>query len=334
MTINKGLEGVVAAETALSLVDGERGELVIAGFAIAELAPNATFEETVSLLWDEPYVAGRRDVPASTIALLRDAARDCVDTMDALRMGAGTIRSAEPADVLAALPTLVAAYWRLLHKEEPVAPRGDLGHAANYLYMLSGETPSAERARDHVPRRLSRRRGRRPHGRAKRPAARRRAGAGARHGLRDRRRREGRGGAAAEDRVGGEAHGLRPPRLQSPRSARRRPRRGGGAALRARRRHAALSSRQERRIDRAAPARGVQARPPPADERRVLHRAPAPRPRFRDAALHADVRHQPRRRLDRPLPRAAAREPDHPAAVGLRRPDRPDMAQPGGVSAV
>jgi citrate synthase len=147
MTINKGLEGVVAAETALSLVDGERGELVIAGFAIAELAPNATFEETVSLLWDEPYVAGRRDVPASTIALLRDAARDCVDTMDALRMGAGTIRSAEPADVLAALPTLVAAYWRLLHKEEPVAPRGDLGHAANYLYMLSGETPSAERVR-------------------------------------------------------------------------------------------------------------------------------------------------------------------------------------------
>jgi len=151
MTINKGLEGVVAAETALSLVDGERGELVIAGFPVAELAPNATFEETVDILWSAaaapPLSQPHRDIPETTIALLRDAARDRVDTMDALRMGAGTIRSAEPSDVLAALPTIVAAYWRLLHKEEPLAPRQDLGHAANYLYMLSGEIPSAERVR-------------------------------------------------------------------------------------------------------------------------------------------------------------------------------------------
>ena len=147
MTINKGLEGVVAAETALSLVDGERGELIIAGFPVAELALNATFEETVSLLWDAPYAAGRREVPASTIALLRDAAHDRVDTMDALRMGAGTIRGEAPADVLAALPTIVAAYWRLLNRREPIPPRDDLGHASNYLYMLSGEIPSAERLR-------------------------------------------------------------------------------------------------------------------------------------------------------------------------------------------
>src|SRR5207247_111627 len=119
MTINKGLEGVVAAETALSLVDGERGELIIAGFPVAELALNATFEETVSLLWDAPF-AGRRHIPKSTIALLRDAAHDRLDTMDALRMGAGTIRGEAPADVLAALPTIVAVYWRLLHGEEPI----------------------------------------------------------------------------------------------------------------------------------------------------------------------------------------------------------------------
>src|SRR5947207_236049 len=116
MSINKGLEGVVAAETALSLVDGERGELIIAGFPVAELALNATFEETVSLLWDAPWVGGRRHIPESTIALLRDAAHDRVDTMDALRMGAGTIRGEAPADVLAALPTIVAAYWRLLNR--------------------------------------------------------------------------------------------------------------------------------------------------------------------------------------------------------------------------
>src|SRR6059058_2903324 len=106
MTINKGLEGVVAAETALSLVDGERGELVIAGYPVAELAPNATFEETVNILWSAaaapPLSEPRRAIRDSAIALLRDAARDRVDTMDALRMGAGTIRSSEPADVLAA----------------------------------------------------------------------------------------------------------------------------------------------------------------------------------------------------------------------------------------
>src|SRR5205823_387380 len=65
-----------------------------------------------------------------------------------------------------------------------------------------------------------------------------------------------------------------------------------------------------------------------------LHGASPPRPRPRGPALHADFRRQPRRRLDRPRARAAAREPHHPAAVGLRRTDRPDVAQPGRVSAV
>ena len=49
--VNSGLEGVVAATTRLSHVDGERGELIIAGYPIAELAPRASFEETTWLLW-------------------------------------------------------------------------------------------------------------------------------------------------------------------------------------------------------------------------------------------------------------------------------------------
>src|SRR6476646_8013971 len=49
--------------------------------------------------------------------------------------------------ILATMPTIVAAYWRLLRGQEPLAPREDLGHAANFLYMLSGEEPSAERVR-------------------------------------------------------------------------------------------------------------------------------------------------------------------------------------------
>jgi citrate synthase len=50
-------------------------------------------------------------------------------------------------NLLAAFPVIVAAYWRLLHGQDPVAPREDLGHAANYLYMLSGEVPDPKRAR-------------------------------------------------------------------------------------------------------------------------------------------------------------------------------------------
>jgi citrate synthase len=155
--VNQGLDGVVAAETKLSMVDGERGELIIAGFPVAELAANATFEETIWLLWhgdlpdDEQLaafradLASRRELPRATMDLLRASAG--VLPMDALRMAAGTITSATPEEIVAKFPTIVAAHWRLMHGETPIALRGDLGHAANYLYMLSGNVPDAERVR-------------------------------------------------------------------------------------------------------------------------------------------------------------------------------------------
>jgi citrate synthase len=166
--INQGLEGVVAAATRLSRVDGEAGVLLLAGFPVEEIAPRATFEEMAWLLWqgDLPAapelegfrrrLAGRRALPAATLELLRAAARQRVPAMDALRMAAGTLSLVEGAgsdpraDALlltATFPTIVAAYWRLLRGEEPLAPREDLGHAANFLYLLAGEEPSAERAR-------------------------------------------------------------------------------------------------------------------------------------------------------------------------------------------
>ena len=90
----------------------------------------------------------------------------------------------------------------------------------------------------------------------------------------------------------------------------------------------------------ASAARGVQARTPAADERRVLHGAPAARARPRRRAVHADVRDQPRQRLDRARARAAARQSDHPSAVGVLGPDaiepgcrfrsgEPELAQQG-----
>ena len=90
-----------------------------------------------------------------------------------------------------------------------------------------------------------------------------------------------RGGAAQEDRGRREADGLRPPRLQGARPARRRARRGRGADVHARRRHVALHAGARRRSDGDPAARGIQAGPPAADERRVLHGAAAARPRAR-----------------------------------------------------
>jgi citrate synthase len=156
--VASGLEGVVAAETRLSGVSGEAGELIIAGFPVEELASRASFEETVYLLWRDALpdpgqlavfreeLAGWRALPRAALDLLRAAAAERAPVMDALRVAAGTTSLGVAAEshaeaLVARLPTIVAAYWRLLNGEEPVAPEGDLGHAANYLYMLTGEEP-------------------------------------------------------------------------------------------------------------------------------------------------------------------------------------------------
>src|SRR3954451_3381435 len=164
MSTNKGLEGVVAAETRLSMVDGQAGELIIGGFDVAELAMNATFEETVWVVWDgelpsedelatfRASLAARRALPAATMELLQNmVCQNMVwPVMDALRIAAATITlmpGDEALNLVATFPTIVATYWHLLNDREPIAPRADLSHAANYLYMLSGDVPDAERVR-------------------------------------------------------------------------------------------------------------------------------------------------------------------------------------------
>ena len=158
-----GLEDVVAAETRLSGVDGEAGELTIAGFPVEELAGRASFEEVVYLLWNDELpdtgrlaefrerLAGRREPGRATLDLLRAVSAERVPVMDAVRMAVGAVSpgtdSEEALALVASLPTIVAAYWRMLGGEEPVAPDPELGHAANYLYMLTGEVPGAEFAR-------------------------------------------------------------------------------------------------------------------------------------------------------------------------------------------
>jgi citrate synthase len=145
-------------------VDGQKGELILGGYAIEELAPNVSFEEVMYLLWHDRLpnaeelgalrdeLACWRSLPEATVALLRAAARAEMQAMDALRMAAGTLDLELPDGMrdnsqlgkvlVARLPTVVATYWRLRQELEPLAPDATLGHAANYLQMLFGERPS------------------------------------------------------------------------------------------------------------------------------------------------------------------------------------------------
>ncbi len=161
-----GLDGVVAAETHLSEVDGLAGRLTIAGYPVEQLALNASNEQVAHLLWfgsfpgDESLASelrARRDLSPLTIALLHGA-RDAAP-MDALIAGASTL-GLEPAPegspderaralacrLTAALPTIVAAHWRARQGLDPVAPDPALGRAANFLLMLDGAPPTRARA--------------------------------------------------------------------------------------------------------------------------------------------------------------------------------------------
>lgn len=176
--IARGLAGVAVTETRLSRIDGEAGMLTIGGFPVEELAPNASFEQTLFLLWHDRLpsspeladlrrsLAARRTLPPPTLSVLRAAAAVGAEPMDALRMGAATLGlgdaalhqtglQAEPAEanreralrLVAALPVMAAAFHRLRDGHEPVPPDRRLSHAANYLWMLCCVPPAPERAR-------------------------------------------------------------------------------------------------------------------------------------------------------------------------------------------
>jgi len=169
----RGLDGVVAVRTQLSLVDGQRGVLIIRGYPVEELAGKVTFEEAAYLLWNGrlPHrsdadalgreIAALRPIPQMTMALVAEAAKRGVPAMDVLRMACSTfsldVRDANAighdADVASAkmlvarFPTVVAAWVRVVAGHDPIAPRVDLPLAANFLYMTTGAEPDPVAAR-------------------------------------------------------------------------------------------------------------------------------------------------------------------------------------------
>ncbi len=151
----RGLEGVIAADTVMSWIDGEGGRLVIRGHHLEDLAGRIGFEDVCGLLWhgDLPSGGACRELRAALgrarvrafVALERVGdALALADPMDALRcatahLEAGAKARATRLELTGALPVFVAGWQRRCDGLEPVAPDPALSHAADYLRMLEGQ---------------------------------------------------------------------------------------------------------------------------------------------------------------------------------------------------
>jgi citrate synthase len=163
----RGLEGVVVAETELCDLDGANGRLAYRGYDIDDLARKATFEEVVHLLFRgalptaaeldrfRAELIAARPIPDSVIAAYRLLPRT-TDPMRVLQASVSILGMSDPdanddsKDALlrkavrltAQFPTAICAHHRIRNGKEPVAPSKDLSHAANFLYMLTGDRPA------------------------------------------------------------------------------------------------------------------------------------------------------------------------------------------------
>ena len=161
-----GLEDVVACSSAICYLDGDRGVLAYCGHDIHDLARGATFEEVCYLLWHrrlpsraelgdlQSQLAAARSLPEPILRLIRSLPP--VDGMDALRTLVSALahydRDVDDSSphanyrkavrLVAQTATLVATWGRLKAGGGPIAPDPVMGHAANFLYMLTGERPN------------------------------------------------------------------------------------------------------------------------------------------------------------------------------------------------
>jgi citrate synthase len=161
-----GLEDVIATTSAICYLDGDRGVLAYCGYDIHDLAGSATFEEVCYLLWHrrlptraelgdlQSQLAAARRLPDAVLRLMRSLPP--VDGMDALRTIASALGHYDPevADsspqaqyrkavrLTAQISSVVAAWGRLQAGTGVVDPDPVMGHAANFLYMLTGERPN------------------------------------------------------------------------------------------------------------------------------------------------------------------------------------------------
>lgn len=170
--VKKGLEGVVAAETAISDVDGKNCRLIYRGYPIEELVGKATYEEVSSLLlsgrlpdaaaladWMQ-HLEQERPLEPQVLAVLQGLPPQA-NPMALLRTAVSALGTFDPGSdaedletmrqqavrTIAKTVTIVAAIGRLRANQAPLAPKPGLGQAANFLYMLHGKEPSALEAK-------------------------------------------------------------------------------------------------------------------------------------------------------------------------------------------
>jgi citrate synthase len=169
--IHRGLKGVYFDRSRVCHIDGRAGELLYRGYSIHELAERSTFEETCYLLLHgalptaaqlEHFTAelnAARAVPPAIVDIVRALAS--AHPMDVLRTAVSALAAfdADAADnspeatlrkgvrLASQVPMIVAAHDRIRNGYEPVRPDPALSQAANFLYMLKGERPTAQRAR-------------------------------------------------------------------------------------------------------------------------------------------------------------------------------------------
>ena len=172
MANTDGLEDIVAAHSQICDLDGKRGRLLYYGLDIHDLARYSTFEETAYLLWHGvlptkaqladtvAQLQANRTLPGEVDKLMRLFPKTATP-MDILRTVVSSLSSFDPdagnnsveanrrrsIRLTALFPTIVASWDRLRNGKEPVAPLTDGSHAANFLYMLTGEKPDDAKAR-------------------------------------------------------------------------------------------------------------------------------------------------------------------------------------------
>lgn len=165
---SRGMAGVVARETTKSYVNGEEGKLYYHGYSIEDLAAHSSFEETTFLLlydrlpneeellhFNKRLVA-YREIPAAVydlvinqssyynthpMSLLRTAVSMMSDFDEVVEDEGMDAQERVAMKLIARLPTVAAAIGRARQGEDPIQPRPDLSHAANFLFMLTGEEP-------------------------------------------------------------------------------------------------------------------------------------------------------------------------------------------------
>jgi citrate synthase len=168
-TPTRGLEHVIAAASSLAEVDGTAGTLRYCGYDIHDLVDRVSFEEVVALLWDgdlptvpalaslREALAAERSLSAASERLLR-ALPATTRPMDALRTAVSALAAEDPAAaqsdlasahriavrLTARIPVLLAAFGRIRQGLPIIAPRPDLGHAANLWWMYNGREPRPE----------------------------------------------------------------------------------------------------------------------------------------------------------------------------------------------